>query len=148
MSSVWVVRQHWSNPGVPTNGIKAASSSSTICAFRKEEDALTYVLTENITLVGTDPELPHLVMMAAEFARVTGYDQQSVIDSLGPIPSVLAKPEDLPEDDALKLRERVVAWVKSISGLAYLKAYQENLTNVLLSNPIQKLYAVDNATIF
>jgi hypothetical protein len=87
-------------------------------------------------------------MMAAEFARVTGYDQQSVIDSLGPIPGVLAKPEDLPEDDALKLRERVDAWVKSISGLAYLKAYQENLTNVLLSNPIQKLYAVDNATIF
>lgn len=148
MVSVWVVRQHWSNPGDPTNGVKAASSSSTICAFKKEEDALKYVLTENITLVGTDPELPHLIMMAAEFARVTGYDQQSVIDSLGPIPGVLAKPEDLPEDDALKLRERVDAWVKSISGLAYLKAYQENLTNVLLSNPIQKLYAVDNATIF
>jgi len=148
MVSVWVVRQHWSNPGDPTNGVKAASSSSTICAFKKEEDALKYVLTENITLVGTDPELPHLIMMAAEFARVTGYDQQSVIDSLGPIPGVLAKPEDLPEDDALKLRERVDAWVKSISGLAHLKAYQENLTNVLLSNPIQKLYAVDNATIF
>ena len=148
LTNVYVVRQHWANPGDPANGVKSASSSSTICAFKKEEDALKYVLTENLALVGTDAELPHLIMMAAEFARVTGYDQQSVIDSLGPIPGVLAKPEDVLEDDALKLRERVETWVQSISGLAYLKAYQENLTNVLLSNPIQKLYAVDNATIF
>jgi hypothetical protein len=68
LKAVFVVRQHWHVP-VSTDGSSAGScSSNTICAFRAEADALRYVLGENITVVGTDPELPHLLTLSAAYA--------------------------------------------------------------------------------
>jgi hypothetical protein len=99
LSSVWVVRQHWH-----VTGETPSCTSNTIVAFKREDEALRYVLAENMTLVGTDPELPHLLTLAQEYAASVGYEEESVLASLGPIPEVLNKPDDVEEDDAEKLR--------------------------------------------
>ena len=142
---IYVVRQHYMSPGDPATSVPQSSSSSSICAFRSELDALKYVLTENLVLVGTDPELPHVLEMAAAYARAAGFDEASAIESLGPIPSVIASPEGEP-DDAVKLRGRVESFVAQVGSLA--QPFVENLSAVLLSHSLVKLYSVDTVSVF
>ncbi len=121
-SSLWVVRQHWH---VDSEDASAKScTSNTVCIFKREDEGLKYCLTENLTLVGTDADLPHLLVMSAAYAETAGFTEESVTESLGPIPTVLAKPDDVEEDDGDLLRARVEEWVKTLSLGEYLSQPQ------------------------
>jgi len=143
LSSVWVIRQHWH----VVTGDNPTCTSNTICAFKREDEALRYVLAENLTLVGTDPELPHLFTLASEYATAVGYEEATVMSMLGPIPDVLNKPDDVEEDDAEKLRQRVDTFVKS-APVGALKGYQDILAAILQAHPTVKVYAIDSCQIF
>jgi len=152
-ASVWVVRQHWFSPGsageeggAPAS--KASSSSSTICAFRGEKEALAYALGENLTLVGTDPDLPHLLVLVADYAAAQGFDEESCVESLGPIPAVLAKPEDVEEDSAEALRERVDEFVNSIDDVEILRAFFGNIVPIRGAHATVQAYYVAEAQVF
>ena len=144
-ATAWIVRQHFYNP---TASEGPASSSATICAFRDEGDALRYALGENLTLVGTDPDLPHLLVMCAEYAAAQGFEEESCVESLGPIPDVLAKPDDVEEDSAEALRERVDEFVRAIDDVEVLRAFFDNLLAVQKNYAIVKVYFVDSAQVF
>ena len=139
---MWVIRQHWH-----VGGETPSCSSNTIVAFKREDEALRYALAENLALVGTDPDLPHLLTLASEYAASSGYGEEGVMELLGPIPDVLTKPDEVEEDDADKLRARVDAFVKS-APVAALKSYQDTVAAILQSHSTVKVYAIDSCQIF
>ncbi len=140
---MWVIRQHWH----VVSGDSPSCSSNTIVAFKREDEALRYALGENLALVGTDPDLPHLITLASEYATASGHTEEDVLASLAPIPDVLAKPDDVEVDDADLLRARVEAFVKS-APVAALKSYQDTIAAILMSHPTVKVYAIDSCQVF
>lgn len=97
--------------------------------------------------MGTDPELPHLLTLSGSYASTAGFTEESVIESLGPIPGLLEKPAEVETDDAEQLRARVEAWVQGLST-GDLKHFQDLLHSIITVGPAIKAYSADHAQIF